>query len=91
MSKILYVGNLSPGTTAEEIRKLLEPYGEVDSVDFVTDRYSGEHGGFGFVKMADRGAGEVIAAVDMTEVNGRAIRVHEVIPRKTSGSQRSYR
>jgi RNA recognition motif-containing protein len=36
MSKNIYVGNLSLGTTQEEIRKLFEQYGEIDSVDLVT-------------------------------------------------------
>ena len=41
----IYVGNLSRSTTEEETRKLFEPYGEVDSVDLITDRYSGEFRG----------------------------------------------
>jgi RNA recognition motif-containing protein len=38
----IYVGNLSRSTTEEDTRKLFEPYGEADSVDLITDRYSGE-------------------------------------------------
>ncbi|MGH8566800.1 MAG: RNA recognition motif domain-containing protein, partial [Gammaproteobacteria bacterium] len=37
----IYVGNLSPRVTQEEIRKLFEQHGEVDTVDLLTDRYSG--------------------------------------------------
>ncbi len=48
MSTKIYVGNLSPHTTQEEIRNLFKQYGEVDSVDLITDRYSGESRGFGF-------------------------------------------
>ena len=36
------VENLSRSTTEEDTRKLFEPYGEVDSVDLITDRYFGE-------------------------------------------------
>jgi RNA recognition motif-containing protein len=53
MSNNIYVGNLSPGTTQEEIRQLFEQYGKVDSVDLITDRYTGAPRGFGFVKMAE--------------------------------------
>ena len=87
MAKSIYVGNLSPRTTQEEIRKLFEQHGEVDSVDLITDRYSGESRGFAFVKMNDQGAREAIAALDRKEVDGRTIRVNEAKPRETSGRQ----
>ena len=77
----IYVGNLSRSTTEEETRKLFEPYGEVDSVDLITDRYSGEFRGFGFVGMGDKGAQEAIVALNMKEVGGRNIKVNEAKPR----------
>ena len=87
MSNNIYVGNLSPSTTREEIRQLFEQYGKVDSVDLITDRYTGAPRGFGFVKMADEGVRKAIAALNMQEVDGRTIRVDEAIPRKTSERQ----
>jgi RNA recognition motif-containing protein len=36
MAKSIYVGNLSPHTTQEEIRKLFKQYGEVLSVELIT-------------------------------------------------------
>lgn len=87
MAKNIYVGNLSPRTTQEEIRTLFEQYGEVMSVELITDRYSGESRGFAFVKMGDQGAREAIAALDKKEVDGRAIKVNEAKPRETSGRQ----
>ena len=77
----IYVGNLSRSTTEEETRKLFEPYGEVDSVDLITDRYSGEFRGFGFVGMGDKGSREAIVALNMKEVGGRNIKVNEAKPR----------
>jgi RNA recognition motif-containing protein len=87
MSKNIYVGNLSPRTTQEEIRQLFEQYGQVDSVDLITDRYTGAPRGFGFVKMADEGARMAIAALDKQKVDGQTIRVNEAIPRKISERQ----
>jgi RNA recognition motif-containing protein len=87
MSKNIYVGNLSPSTTQEEIRQLFEQYGKVDSVDLITDRYTRAPRGFGFVKMTDEGARKAIAALNMQEVDGRTIRVDEASPRKTSERQ----
>ena len=87
MSKNTYVGNLSSSITQEEIRQLFEQYGKVNSVDLITDRYSGVPRGFGFVKMADEGARMAITALDKHRVGGRTIRVNEVIPRKISERQ----
>jgi RNA recognition motif-containing protein len=91
MSKTIYVGNLSPWTTPEEIRKLFEQYGEVESMDLATDGYSGEFQSFGFVRMASHGTREAVAALDMKEVDGRSILVNEMLPRGDQAiCQRSY-
>lgn len=87
MSTRIYVGNLSPRTTQEEIRNLFKQYGEVDSVDLITDRYCGGFRGFGFVTMNNNGAREAIAALDKKEVDGQNIKVNEARPRETSGPQ----
>jgi RNA recognition motif-containing protein len=42
MSNNIYVGNLSPSTTREEIRQLFEQYGKVDSVE---SHHRSIHGG----------------------------------------------
>ncbi len=87
MTKI-YIGNLSPSTTREEIRQLFEPYGKVDSVDLITDRYSGESRGFGFVEIESKEAArKAIAALNKQEVGGRNIKVNEAKPREVSGRQ----
>lgn len=87
MSTKIYVGNLSPRTTQKEIRNLFKPYGEVDSVDLIMDRYSGESRGFGFVVMNNNGAKEAMVALDKKEVDGQNIKVNEARPRETSGRQ----
>lgn len=52
MSKKLYVGNLSFKASEEDLRSLFAPFGEVQSVNVVTDRYSGRSRGFAFVEMS---------------------------------------
>jgi cold-inducible RNA-binding protein len=81
----IYVGNLSPRVTQDEIRKLFEQHGEVDTVDLLTDRYSGESRGFGFVTMDNNGARAAITALDKTLVDGRNIKVNEAKPREAGG------
>ena len=47
----LYVGNLSYGTTQETLEKTFAEYGEVVSVNIITDRQTGRPKGFAFVEL----------------------------------------
>ena len=85
MAKNIYVGNLSPSTTADELRTLFEQHGEVDSVEIITDRYSGESRGFAFVKMDDQGGTTAIKELDRAMVGDRNIKVNEAKPRESGG------
>lgn len=80
--KNIYVGNLSFDATEESVRALFEAYGTVSRVNIVTDRDTGQPRGFGFVEMANDGEGEkAIAAVNGTELGGRALNVNEARPK----------
>ena len=80
--KNIYVGNLSFDATEESVRALFETYGTVGRVNIVTDRDTGQPRGFGFVEMANDGEGEkAIAAVNGTELGGRALNVNEARPK----------
>jgi RNA recognition motif-containing protein len=80
--KNIYVGNLSFEATEESVRALFEAYGTVGRVNIVTDRDTGQPRGFGFVEMANDGEGEkAIAAVNGTELGGRALNVNEARPK----------
>ena len=80
--KNIYVGNLSFEATEESVRALFETYGTVGRVNIVTDRDTGQPRGFGFVEMANDGEGEkAIAAVNGTELGGRALNVNEARPK----------
>jgi RNA recognition motif-containing protein len=78
MSKKLFVGGLSWGTTDDGLRQAFERFGEVLEAKVVTDRETGRSRGFGFVTFADgQAAGEAIAEMDGTELDGRSINVNE--------------
>lgn len=81
----IYVGNLSPTTTEEEVRKLFAEFGTVESVNLLTDRYTGESRGFGFVKMDNKSAQAAIEALDKKSIDGRALKVSEAKPREPGG------
>jgi RNA recognition motif-containing protein len=81
----IFVGNLDFSATESSIRSLFEQYGNVDRVNLVTDRDTGRSRGFAFVEMGDAAeADRAIAALNGSEVNGRALNVNEARP-KTGG------
>ena len=77
MNNRVYVGNASFETTEDAIRDLFTPHGEVTSVRMITDRETGRFRGFLFVEMeTEEQATAAIAALDGTEVDGRALKVN---------------
>ena len=81
MSKRIYVGNLPFSATEDEVRDLFSQHGTVESVDLITDRYTGRPRGFGFVEMEDEAADAAISALNNASLNGRSLRVNEAKPR----------
>ncbi len=74
----IYVGNLSYDMTEDQLRQAFEPFGKVDTVRVVTNRYNDKSKGFGFVVMPNRPEAEAaIAALNDKEVMGRKMRVNE--------------
>lgn len=81
MATKLYVGNLSYQTTDQELHDLFAEAGTVNSAQVITDRYSGQSRGFGFVEMATEDeAQQAIAAINGRSVGGRALVVNESRP-----------
>ena len=80
MPKKIYVGNVSFKTTEDELRSLFSQYGEVTSVNVITDRETGRPRGFAFVEM--EGADAAISALDQKEFGGRVLTVNEARPRR---------
>ncbi len=84
--KNIFVGNLSFGSTEQDIRSLFETYGTVDRVNIVTDRDTGQPRGFGFVEMSNDGEGDrAISGVNGHEIGGRALNVNEARPKTAGG------
>ena len=86
----LYVGNLSLDVVQDDLQKLFEQAGGVNSAVVIRDKYSGESRGFGFVEMESSEAGKAaIEQLNGTELKGRSIVVNEAKPRKDNrGSRR---
>jgi RNA recognition motif-containing protein len=89
MNTKLYVGNLPYETTESDLQALFGAAGQVNTVNLVRDRSTGQARGFAFVEMSDvEGAQRAIAELDQREVGGRNLTVNEakpMVPRSNDG------
>jgi RNA recognition motif-containing protein len=77
MASKLYVGGLSYSTTSESLREYFAQCGTVESATVITDRFSGQSRGFGFVEMSTAAeAQEAIAKLNDQPFEGRKIIVN---------------
>jgi RNA recognition motif-containing protein len=95
----IYVGNLSYEVTEEDLGQAFKDFGQVESVKIITDKYSGQSKGFGFVEMPSKAEGQsAIDGLNGKELKGRTLNVNEARPRTESrgggggygGRRRSY-
>jgi RNA recognition motif-containing protein len=76
MAAKLYVGGLSYSTTSEGLREFFAQCGNVLSATVITDRFSGQSRGFGFVEMdSSEEANNAISQLNGRELDGRRITV----------------
>ena len=79
----IFVGNLAFNTTDHDLRQLFEPYGDVDTINIITDRYTGQSRGFGFIEMPNSAAAKAaIQGLQGKELGGRTLNVDEAKPRE---------
>ena len=85
----IYVGNLPFSATEDDLRQAFGKYGTVGEVNLIRDQFSGRLRGFGFVEMGDgTQASAAIAALNGSDMGGRAITVNEARPRTERGDSR---
>jgi RNA recognition motif-containing protein len=78
----IYVGNLAQDVTEDELRQAFEAHGQVSSARIITDKFTGQSRGFGFVEMSnDDEAQAAISALNGTDLKGQPLRVNEARPR----------
>ncbi len=79
----IYVGNLAYSVTDADLREAFGASGEVSSASVITDKFSGQSKGFGFVEMPNAAeANAAIRALNEKPLKGRNIRVNEAKPRE---------
>jgi RNA recognition motif-containing protein len=90
MTTNLYVGNLSYDTTEDTLRTLFAEYGDIESVNLISDRYTGRSRGFAFVEMStEQAAQEAMSGLTGKQVDEREIKVDKAKPK--SDGRRSDR
>jgi cold-inducible RNA-binding protein len=83
MAKRLFVGSLSYDVTQGQLEELFATVGTVESATLITDKYSGQSKGFGFVEMStDEESAKAITELNGKELSGRSIVVNEARPRE---------
>ena len=83
----LYVGNLAYSVNNDDLAQHFAQAGKVETATVVTDKFSGQSRGFGFVEMSEQAeATRAVETLNDTELKGRRIRVDEA--RASTGGPR---
>ena len=83
MSNKLFVGNLSFNTTENDLQDAFAAHGTVTEANLMMDRTTNRPRGFGFVTMSTpEEAQKAIAALNGTQLDGRALTVNIARPRE---------
>lgn len=88
----IFVGSLPYTTSNEELQKLFESFGAVTSATIITDKFSGQSKGFGFVEMAnDEEANKAIQELNGYQLGGRGLAVSVARPREERPARDNFR
>jgi RNA recognition motif-containing protein len=83
MGSKIYVGGMPYSTTDAELNELFATHGTVESAKVVTDKFTGQSRGFGFVEMSSaEEAQKAINALNGTQLGGRTLTVNEARPQE---------
>lgn len=87
--KKLFVGNLPYSVSSQQLTDMFQAIGKVASATVITDKFSGQSKGFGFVEMEnDDEADKAINDLNGTAIDGRTIIVSVARPKEESGNRR---
>jgi len=81
MSSKLYVGGLPYSVTEGQLQDVFGAHGTVESAVVISDKFTGQSRGFGFVEMSSGSeAQKAIDALNGTQLEGRTLTVNEAKP-----------
>ncbi|MGZ8423066.1 MAG: RNA recognition motif domain-containing protein [Nitrospira sp.] len=83
MGSKIYVGGLPYSATEQQLSDLFAVHGAVESARIITDKFTGQSRGFGFVEMTSSDeAQKAISALNGTDMGGRTLTVNEARPQE---------
>ena len=86
----IYVSNLGFNMQDEDLKGLFSEYGTVSSAKVITDKFTSQSRGFGFVEMPDESAAQkAVKELNGVMSDGRSIKVSEARPREDRNSSNS--
>jgi RNA recognition motif-containing protein len=81
MNNKLYVGGLPYTVTEGQLQDIFASHGTVESARVITDKFTGQSRGFGFVEMSSgTEAQSACSALNGTQLEGRTLVVNEAKP-----------
>jgi RNA recognition motif-containing protein len=81
MGNKLYVGGLPYSVTDGRLQEIFSAHGTVESAKVISDKFTGQSRGFGFVEMSSGGeAQKAMEALNGTQLDGRTLVVNEAKP-----------
>jgi RNA recognition motif-containing protein len=81
MGSKLYVGGLPYSVTDARLQEIFSAHGTVESANVISDKFTGQSRGFGFVEMSSSGeAQKAIESLNGTQLDGRTLTVNEAKP-----------
>jgi RNA recognition motif-containing protein len=81
MGNKLYVGGLPYSVTEGQLQEVFAAHGTVESANVISDKFTGQSRGFGFVEMSSgEEAQKAIEALNGTQFEGRTLVVNEARP-----------
>ncbi len=91
MGSKIYVGGLPYSATESQLTTLFATHGTVESARVITDKFTGQSRGFGFVEMSTpEESAAAITALNGSQMDGRTLTVNEAKPQEPrSGGGRS--
>jgi RNA recognition motif-containing protein len=81
MGNKLYVGGLPYSVTGDRLQEIFSAHGTVESANVISDKFTGQSRGFGFVEMSSSNeAQQAIQSLNGTQLDGRTLTVNEAKP-----------
>ena len=81
MGNKLYVGGLPYSVNEGKLQEIFSAHGTVESANVISDKFTGQSRGFGFVEMSSSSeAQKAIESLNGTQLDGRTLTVNEAKP-----------